>query len=92
MNFFQSFKQDTNFSGYIRYADAVGRTRREPFVISAEQHRHALTYGEESLRTHYELQQLPEGRDKLIQAVHELRNVVAATMTNAPTDDADTYR
>jgi hypothetical protein len=80
VNFYQTYKSGANYSGQVEYKDSLGRTRREAFFVSAEKFRQALTYGEQSLKTQYQLQQLPDKLDELTAAVTECRVVLEKSL------------
>lgn len=47
-------------AGRLEYADSSGHAYAQNFVASAEHERKSLRHDEEELRTHIELQKLPE--------------------------------
>lgn len=65
--------QDMNYSGEINFTDSSKRLHKEKFYISAESYRSALTYSQEELRTHYELQKIPGEIKKLTNEITSLR-------------------
>jgi hypothetical protein len=64
---------DATFSGVISYANASGEQSRRDIVVSAEHLREAMLHDEEPLKTHYELQKLPEKLDRIAGEIEKLR-------------------
>jgi hypothetical protein len=59
IEFFGSTHEHT-YQGTIEYQDASGTKRRHAFMLDAEAYKGAPLYDEESLKTHYEIQKLPD--------------------------------
>ncbi len=60
------------FHGAVSYVNASGEAATREFVVSAEHLREAMIHDEESPRTEYELQKIP---DKLEKIVAELKRL-----------------
>lgn len=63
---------DLNYSGTIIYKDSFKKKRKQNFCISLEQYRKAVTFSEESLKTHHELQKLPKALKKIEEELKKL--------------------
>jgi hypothetical protein len=77
-NMFQTYK-NMNYTGELVFRNASGQMIRHPFLVSAEKYRHALTYSEEELKTHFQLQQIPKEICKLRTEVTHLRSAIEQT-------------
>jgi hypothetical protein len=73
LQLFQKY-QDMDYTGQIEFKDAAKRTLRHPFYLSIEKYRKSLTFAQEDVKTHHELQKLPGEMQKLHT---ELRNIRA---------------
>lgn len=71
---FEMYKKydDMNYSGIVKFSNASGKTMKHSFFLSAEQYRGAYAYEEEGLKTHYQLQRIPEELKKLKDEVKRL--------------------
>jgi hypothetical protein len=49
-----------DFTGVVHFEDASGRRHSHPFVLSSSKFKDSLTFDEESVMTHHELQKVPE--------------------------------
>ncbi len=63
---------DMNYSGIIKFSNASGITIKRSFFLSAEQYRGGYSYEEEGVKTHYQLQRIPEELKKLNDTVKRL--------------------
>lgn len=64
---------DATFTGVMSYTNASGQQYRHDIVVSAEHLREAMLHDEEPLKTHYELQKLPEKLDNIAGEIKKLR-------------------
>jgi hypothetical protein len=62
---FFAAKHAHTYRGRIEYQDSTGAQRNHPFMLDAEAYKGAPLYDEESLKTHHELQKLPDYFQKL---------------------------
>jgi hypothetical protein len=69
---FNKYK-DMNYSGAVEFANASGRTSQHSFYLSAEQYRGSPTHEQEGLKTHYQLQQVPNELRKLNSELKKVR-------------------
>jgi len=60
------------YSGEIEFRDSNSKKRSHRFFLDAESLKGTPTYDEESLKTHYELQKLPEKIDLLCKVVEKI--------------------
>jgi len=60
------------YSGLIEFRDSNGRKHSHRFFLDAESLKGTPTYDEESIKTHYELQKLPEKLDQLCKVVEKI--------------------
>lgn len=70
VQFFQS-EGPHIYRGTVKYADGTGRKKSLRFLMDAESLRGTPSYVDESTRTHYELQKLPEMLQRLCNEVKE---------------------
>jgi len=68
--------QDMNYQGRIEFHDASGNKNEYPFSLSAETYRKTLTFDEEALKTHYEVQKIPDELKRLTREVAQLRSLL----------------
>ena len=68
--------QDLNYSGKISYYNSSNNLFQRDFEISLEQYRGTLMYSDESLKTHYQLQKLPDILEKIESQLKEIRNKI----------------
>lgn len=57
------------FTGIVHFEDASGRRHSHRFVLSTSMFKDSLTFDEESMRTHHELQKLPERLQEISKAL-----------------------
>ena len=69
---FQKY-QDLNFSGQVEFKDASMKRQRHPFYLSIEKYRQTLTFAQEDLKTHHELQKIPDEIQKLRAELRQIR-------------------
>ena len=63
---------NTTRHGRIAYTNASGRRRSKPFMVTAEHERQALMHDQEALRTHFELQRIPDALKKIAEEISRL--------------------
>ncbi len=61
------FKQDKvhKYTGSIKFENASGKKMEHPFIIDAEMYAETPTHDKEDLKTHIELQKIPEALDTI---------------------------
>jgi hypothetical protein len=64
---------DKRFEGEAEFKDANGRSLRQKFVCSTQEHRKRLLHDEELPRTLYDLQKIPEKLEKIVDTLREMR-------------------
>lgn len=52
--------EDMSYSGEVEFKDASGNKRKHAFYLSAEAWRKSPTHDEEELKTHYQIQKIPD--------------------------------
>lgn len=82
VQFYQTYAQNADYSGWVEYSDTSGRRARHAFFVSAEKYRKSLTYDQEALKTHYQLQQIPDKLEELASEVAEFRKVIGELLAN----------
>lgn len=72
------FGMDTRheYSGSIQFTDASGKKYKKRFVLDAEMYKETPLYAEEDLKTHYELQKIPDILEKMRKELVNLNKVV----------------
>ena len=75
IDFFQK-NQDLMYSGHVEFENVSGEKSRLPFAMSAEQYRKSLTHDKEELKTHYELQKIPDAINALTKEVEKLKRAL----------------
>ncbi len=68
---FQKYKS-MQFSGTIEFKDLTGKKMSQPFKCSADEHRFSLVYDDETTRTLYDLQKLPQGLADIVTAINTI--------------------
>jgi len=71
INFFKKNRKH-NYSGIITYTNQSDKLKKHKFFLSAEMYRSSLTYDKEELKTHYEIQKIPNEYNGLINSDSEL--------------------
>ena len=72
-DFFAAYKpSEADYSGVLHFRDASGHSYQHRFRVNVGQYAGTLLHSEEAVRTHFELQRIPERLDLLTR---ELRNV-----------------
>jgi hypothetical protein len=66
---FMAKTPDTTYRGVIAFGNASGRQRSKRFAISAEHERGALVHDQETPRTQYELQRIPDELRRIADAI-----------------------
>jgi hypothetical protein len=64
INFFGMNKKH-EYTGYIKFKDVSGKRFKHRFMLDAEMYRGSLYHDREELKTHYEIQRLPEELKKI---------------------------
>jgi hypothetical protein len=87
---FDELHKNEEFSGEIRYRTATGVRHATRFRVSTHNLSRRLKYDEETLKTHYELQHIPEAlgsiRDKLAE-IHAALERLSPVDAIQPTDE-----
>lgn len=60
------------YSGIVEFKDGAGKKRTHKFHLDADCLKDTPTHDEESPKTHYELQKLPDELVKLRQSIDEI--------------------
>jgi hypothetical protein len=68
--------QDLNYSGKMTYYNSSNKLFQRDFKISLEQYRGTLLYSDESLKTHYQIQQLPDILNKIESELKKIREKI----------------
>jgi hypothetical protein len=63
-----------NFSGQVSFENRSKKKYKYKFYISLEQYRKTILYGNEELRTNYELQKLPKLMKEISNELQEIKN------------------
>jgi hypothetical protein len=77
---FFGMEQKHQYSGKVRYRDGRGKHRRHTFVLDGEMFRGTPYYDREDLRTHYEVQKIPDALKKIEGELSRIR----ATLESFP--------
>jgi len=64
------------YSGSILFTDASGKKYKKRFVLDAEMYKDTPLYSEEELKTHYELQKIPDELGKMRKELANLSNLL----------------
>jgi len=82
--FFQAYKpEEADYSGEIEFRDAAGKKHSHPFRVNAGQFCGTLMHDEESLKTHYELQKIPDKLDAIERTLRNIRGVLEPPETRS---------
>lgn len=77
-----------DFAGTVHFADASGHQHSHPFILSSSKFKESLTFDEESVMTHHELQKLPERLKEIEKAMQtigkSLDRLATRTKTSKP--------
>jgi hypothetical protein len=75
---FFEMKKKHGYSGKIRFKDGTGKTKQHRFVLDAEMLRGTLLHDKEELKTHYEVQRLPDALKKIEMELSRIRSALEA--------------
>lgn len=62
-----------DYQGSLSYLNSSGRTKTQPFYVSAERFRNRLVHDKEAPRTHFELQKIPNELKRIGDELQKLR-------------------
>lgn len=84
LQYFQAYKpEEADFSGEIEFKDAAGKRYSHPFKLNAGQFSGTLMHDEESLKTHFELQKIPDKLDAIEREMRNIREVLEPPETRS---------
>lgn len=78
IEFFQPDRKH-QYSGIIKFKDPTGRKYSHHFKMDAEMYRGTPTHSEEEIKTHFELQKIPQHLSKLEAELKKIRSVIKNT-------------
>jgi hypothetical protein len=84
VEFFQQDRQHV-YTGKVTFTDASGRKYSHKFRLDAEVYRETPSYDEEALKTHFELQKIPDQLRKLERELKQIHGAIDGLK-----DEADT--
>jgi hypothetical protein len=65
--------EEMQFAGNIAFKDTRGKLWRQPFRVSADEHRKRLAHDDELPRALHDLQQIPKALDEINKSIQSLR-------------------
>ena len=84
--FLQAHSQ-TTWSGAITYQNAAGQRRARPFTLTAEHERLSLVHNEETPKTQFELQKIPERLEDIAAELSKIRALIEPSPDSAKQPD-----
>ncbi len=87
--YIQLYKMDKKheYSGHITYKDSCGKKLKNKFILDGEMFRGTPYAEEESLKTHHELQKLPEKIENLSKEVRGILELLSGKSSEWPSQD-----
>ena len=73
---FFGMKGNHEYSGVIHFSDASGKRYKHRFILDAEMYKDTPLYSDEELKTHFELQKIPEEIGKIRKELSNLGRMV----------------
>lgn len=81
---FMEAHRNARFSGQLVFKTSSGSKRKERFLLSTASLSRRLLYDEEEVKTHYELQKIPDALDRLARELQEIRTVIDGPREEIP--------
>jgi hypothetical protein len=81
--------EDTTHNGTLRFSNVSGRQYAKAFVVSAEHERWALVHDEETPKTLWQLQKVPDELQKVAREIKRLSGSLDRVMAAAGNSEAD---
>ena len=86
LQLFQKY-QGMDYTGQIEFKNASKRTLRHPFYLSIEKYRKTLTFAQEDVKTHRELQKIPGEIQKLHAELRGIRTLMESEQDDMKAED-----